>query len=659
VLVVPELVDRLLVLLAMSALVLAAGPASQGRAAAGPDSLRGTTVPIADVRGDADDDWVPDRRGDTVTVAGRVAAGKNRLAVPVPNLISLHDSTGGIHVVLPGGPSVARGDSLWVRGVVEQEYGLTQLRGVAYGTVDGTPRSPTPIPLTVHAAASERYEGRLARVRGRIRTKGSNDGGDFLRLGDREGDTAAQITVFVADQHMSRLTLDVFEEGDEVKVTGVIGQHDFEAPYSEYYQLEPRTQKDLARIGGLPPYLWTIVFILGGGGLLAVVAVFVLRAAVRRRTQELAQSRARFRRLAEATSEGIVLHEEDGTIVDINAAFADMVGQEASELMGQQVSAVLPHDRVTAAQAANGTEASPVEAELEPEHGPALPVEIEEGRVTAGAGTVHVCAVRDISKRKEWEAEILLAKKEAEQMAQLKSTLLNNMSHELRTPVTNITGYAELIMEEADDPHKKFASHIRKSGKRLSETLQAVLDMAQIEAGTLDVLVRDVRVENVVQEILDRHDPRINEKGIAVQVDVPEMYTLRTDRTLLYRILDNLIQNAVKFTEAGTIGIEGRPTSLGMHLVVWDTGVGIAPSFQPDLFDPFKQESEGLAREYEGSGLGLTLTKRMVDILGGTIEVESTKGEGSAFTVALTSLPEAETPVLEEVDEGEVSRGGS
>ena len=183
--------------------------------------------------------------------------------------------------------------------------------------------------------------------------------------------------------------------------------------------------------------------------------------------------------------------------------------------------------------------------------------------------------------------------------------------------------------------------------------------MAQIEAGTLDVLVLDVRVENVVQEILDRHDPRINEKGIAVQVDVPEMYTLRTDRTLLYRILDNLIQNAFKFTETGTIGIEGRPTSLGMHLVVWDTGVGIDPAFQPDLFDPFKQESEGLAREYEGSGLGLALTKRMVDILGGTIEVESTKGEGSAFTVELTSLPEAETPVLEEVDEGEVSRGGS
>jgi signal transduction histidine kinase len=330
-----------------------------------------------------------------------------------------------------------------------------------------------------------------------------------------------------------------------------------------------------------------------------------------------------------------------------------MVGLDREALIGRDITAVLPEPSAVS-EDVNGEAGASREAELVDENGSTFPIEIEERKVTAGDETVHVSAVRDISKRKKWEKEILLAKQEAEQMAQLKSNLVNNMSHELRTPITNIKGYAEVIMEEAEEPHKNFASRIYDSGDRLAETLQSVLDMAQIEAGTLDVLIRDVAVANVVQEVVERHEQEIDGDVLTVEVDVPDDCALQTDRTLLYRILNNLVQNAVKFTDEGTIGIEAETMSEGIQLVVWDDGVGIDPEFRPHLFDPFKQESEGVARKYEGAGLGLSLTKRMVDILGGTIEVESTKGQGSAFTVELPLQSKGETPIVESSEEYDV-----
>jgi len=605
---------------------------------------------VAAVRADADGDRVPDRVGDTVTVAGRMTAGRGRLAVPVPDLAVLQDSTAGIHVLMPDGPPVERGDSLQVRGIVDHAYGLTRLEALDARVVGAEARTPGPLPLTVSTAAGEQHEGRLARIRGRVASKGTNRGGDYLRLQDRGASAPAQTTVFVANRHGDRFRLDRFDEGDAIEITGVVGQHDFEAPYADYYQIEPRDADDLARIGWASTYLWGALLVIGGGGLVAGMAVLVLRAAVRRRTQELTESRARFRRLAEATVEGIALYESDGEIVDANASLAKMVGVDREELIGQNVNEVL--SSVSSADPAQLHEGSavPVEATLSHAEG-TIPVELEWREVTVGAETVHVCAVRDISKRKEWENEILRAKREAEQVARLKSNLLNNMSHELRTPITNITGYAEVIMEEADEPHRSFADQIRRSGRRLSDTLQSVLDMAQIESGTLEVDVQRVAVPDVVRDVADRHAQAMKDKGLTVDLDASGECALQTDRTLLYRILNNLLQNAVKFTDDGQIWVTVEPVQSGVRIRVRDTGVGIDAAFRPHLFEPFKQESEGVAREYEGTGLGLALTKRMVDLLGGAIEVDSTKGQGSVFTVELPSLMKAESAAPPTADE--------
>jgi len=253
--------------------------------------------PISDVRRDRDRDAVPDRLADTVTVDGRVTGGPNELPLPMTNFVVVQEWGAGLHVQLPEGAPVARGDSLHVRGVLRHKHGLAQLEGLHYTVVDAPGREPAPMPLTVSAAAQDHYEGRLARVEGRVAATGANDGGDYLILQDRKADTAAQLTVFVGNRHATRFSLD-FSEGDEIAVTGVIGQHDYNPPYRDYYQILPREPADLDRIEHAHPYLWGTLYVFGGGGLLALLAVVVLRLTVRRRTRELETSRARFRGLA-------------------------------------------------------------------------------------------------------------------------------------------------------------------------------------------------------------------------------------------------------------------------------------------------------------------------------------------------------------------------
>jgi signal transduction histidine kinase len=247
---------------------------------------------------------------------------------------------------------------------------------------------------------------------------------------------------------------------------------------------------------------------------------------------------------------------------------------------------------------------------------------------------VRVVAIRDVTERKKWEQEILRAKEEAEEMAQLKSSLLNNMSHELRTPITSIIGYAELILNEPDTDHEDFALRIQESGQRLSRTLRAVLEMAQVESGTLEVTRTDVDVRLLVRKVVDRHRSTAEQKDLTLQTQVraPDG-SFYTDLTLVRRILDNLVHNALKFTEEGQVEVEVETDAGGMRLAVSDTGIGIAPDFREQLFDPFTQESAGRSRTHEGTGLGLALADRMVALLGGDVEVESVKGEGTTVVV--------------------------
>ncbi len=256
--------------------------------------------------------------------------------------------------------------------------------------------------------------------------------------------------------------------------------------------------------------------------------------------------------------------------------------------------------------------------------------------------------IMDITARKKAEQELRTAKEEAEEMSRLKSAFLANVSHEIRTPLTSIIGFAEILADEVPDAQKDQAEKIVQSGRRLMETLDSVLDLSMIEAGEYQVHCSSFDLAEEVRQRVELLRPMAESKNLDFRIEVPaERIEVALDANCLDRILTNLVTNAIKFTERGHVTVRVRPTSSCVLLQIEDSGIGIDEAFIPDLFDAFTQESEGLQREHQGTGLGLSITKELVELMEGTIDVESQKGEGTTFTIRLPyQLSSKKTPVF-------------
>ena len=254
-----------------------------------------------------------------------------------------------------------------------------------------------------------------------------------------------------------------------------------------------------------------------------------------------------------------------------------------------------------------------------------------------------VGTAQDVTAETQRNAELMRAKEEAEQMNRLKSRFLANMSHEIRTPLTSIIGFAEILREmELQGPVAECADTIYRSSDRLFTTLTSVLDLSQLEAGTLTLHPEELVVQDLVADVVSTHDRYASQQGIALECALPPFDVQATlDRAACMRVLSNIIGNAVKFTREGSVDVQLDATDEAFTCTVADTGIGIAESFLPNLFDPFKQESNGNTRRYEGNGLGLAIAKDLVDLMGGAIHVETQKGEGTTVTVRLPRVLEA------------------
>ena len=251
----------------------------------------------------------------------------------------------------------------------------------------------------------------------------------------------------------------------------------------------------------------------------------------------------------------------------------------------------------------------------------------------------------DVTERKNYERSLIEAKEEAEQLAQLKSTLMANMSHEIRTPLTSIIGFAGILAEEADGTHQEFANLIGQNGQRLMDTLNSVLDLVQLERGAILYNPIYVDVAEETEQIAHLLKPLADERGLYLRVKQAARDVMAAvDKSLLNRVLNNLIGNAIKFTNEGGVVITIGGDAEHVSVAVADTGIGISETFMPYLFDEFQQESTGLTRAYEGSGLGLAISLRLIQRMGGTIEVESAKNVGTTFTVHFPRTASDEQP---------------
>lgn len=269
---------------------------------------------------------------------------------------------------------------------------------------------------------------------------------------------------------------------------------------------------------------------------------------------------------------------------------------------------------------------------------------IVSGTLTQGVEAEYYFngVIRDITEIIKVHDELRLAKQQAEQLNKLKSSFLANMSHEIRTPINGILGLAEIISQQtADDEIKHFVQLQKQSGRRLLETINSILNLSKLEAEGAQMVLNPLEVQATIEENLLSHRHIAQQKGLYLELRrTPEPMIILSDEPLFHQIMNNLIGNAIKFTENGGITIScekfiNRREEAFIEICVIDTGIGISEEFLPLIFSPFEQESTGHKRKYEGNGLGLSITKKYIELLGGNIEVSSKKNQGSTFRVLL------------------------
>ncbi len=242
----------------------------------------------------------------------------------------------------------------------------------------------------------------------------------------------------------------------------------------------------------------------------------------------------------------------------------------------------------------------------------------------------------DVTERVRRRHELVAAKQEAEELNRLKTAFLANMSHEIRTPLTSIIGFAEILQEELGSEHGRAPELIHTAGRRLMNTLDSVLQLSRLEADAIRLHPVDVQLTDEVRDTLHLFENQAAGGGIDLRLDVPDdPVKIHTDPSALQRVLQNLIGNAVKFTSEGYVRVQVERDDKTAILTVEDTGIGISRDFIDKIYEAFEQESTGTGRSYEGSGLGLTVVNRLVRLMGGEVDVESTPGEGTTFTVVL------------------------
>jgi signal transduction histidine kinase/ActR/RegA family two-component response regulator len=251
------------------------------------------------------------------------------------------------------------------------------------------------------------------------------------------------------------------------------------------------------------------------------------------------------------------------------------------------------------------------------------------------------------------QAEVEAAHRKAEQASRAKSKFLANMSHEIRTPMNGILGMADLLVNTPlADSQRKYAQTIVRSSQALMGILNDILDLAKIESGKLQLADEPFDAREVIRDACDLMAAGAAEQELELVVDIPESLNtrMRGDAMRFQQVLNNLLGNAIKFTHEGKVGIGLRAEPAlgagGLRVTVADTGIGIAPELQGLLFEPFSQADSSTSRHHGGAGLGLTIARELVELMGGRIEVRSTPRKGSefSFTVRFEPLPTLPAP---------------
>ncbi len=391
----------------------------------------------------------------------------------------------------------------------------------------------------------------------------------------------------------------------------------------------------------------------------------VISARVTAATRELAESEAQFRAFYDLNLVGLALTSPTKGWLRVNDYLCTLLEYDEQTLMSRDWVALTHPDDVAAdvvqfeRLAAGEIEGYELEKRLISSSGQAIPahVVVRCVRQTDGSIDFVVAMVEDIRARKAAEAALLeardmaeKARDSAEQNTRAKSAFLANMSHELRTPMNAIIGYGEMLEEELEEEHlDAFLPDVRRikaAGKHLLALINDILDLSKIEAGRMDLFLERFDLQEMLRDSAATVRPLMAQSKLRFVTDfADDLGAVRADLTKLRQALFNLLSNAAKFTHEGEVTLAAeridRDGTPWIRLAVRDTGIGIEPGKLNEVFEEFSQADVSTTREYGGTGLGLTISRRFCQMMGGDISVTSTPGVGSSFTIEIPAMVDA------------------
>jgi PAS domain S-box-containing protein len=370
----------------------------------------------------------------------------------------------------------------------------------------------------------------------------------------------------------------------------------------------------------------------------------------KRTERALHESEERYRLVAENSQELIALIDVEGKISYASPSYFHVLGHPVEALQGESLFRFThPHDAPSFQRAVEHVVQSggrrTVEFRLKRVSGDWLEFETIISAIVDGTGTVGRLLLfgRDISERRLFEQALQRKNEQLEKALRAKDHFLASMSHELRTPLNAVIGFTGTLLMELPGPlteeQSKQLRTIQSSAKHLLSLINDLLDLAKIESGDVSLTLEPVVFQAVVEEVCRTLHPLAEKKSLVLRMTLPqEKLVLRSDRRSLSQILLNLTSNAIKFTERGEVSLVLRQDrdngKYWTHFSVHDAGIGIRPEDQPKLFGAFSQV-EGSLRRNEGTGLGLHLSQKLAQLLGGQITFKSEYGKGSTFTLSL------------------------
>jgi PAS domain S-box-containing protein len=364
------------------------------------------------------------------------------------------------------------------------------------------------------------------------------------------------------------------------------------------------------------------------------------------------ESAQRVRAVMETVPDAIATGDRTGRIQSVNLAAEHMFGWPHGQILDQRLDVLLaPEDREWLRKsiermAVNGSERGLCrDTEGQRRDGSRLPVAVTLAPFQIGGERHVLLRARDITEQKEAAAASQAAKEAAEEASRLKSEFLANISHELRTPLNAIIGFSEVLQDQTfgalNERQQRYVNNVLDSGRHLLALVNDILDLAKVEAGRMELRREELDLNTILATTVEQIRPVARRKNVFLHLERhPTPVRLHADRSRLVQVAYNLLSNAIKFTPAGgSVWARCRTEQESGLLIVEDTGIGIAQEDHARIFDEFVQVDSSVGRTQQGTGLGLALSRQLVELHDGWMTVESEPGRGSTFTAHLPRLP--------------------